>query len=136
MNAHPFEWRRTFPGITRQVSEARRFVAEHLPPRAEVETAQLIVSELATNAIRHTGSGEPGGRFMVTVRVEASRVWLGVLDEGGAGRPEVRKPDDRQECGRGLDLVDHLAQAWGVHGDERSRTVWATVAMGSPLPCA
>ncbi|MEU7884324.1 ATP-binding protein [Microbispora bryophytorum] len=86
MNAHPLEWRRTFPGITRQVSEARRFVAEHLPLRAEIETAQLIVSELATNAIRHTGSGEPGGRFVVTVRLQTSRVWLGVLDEGGVGR--------------------------------------------------
>ncbi|GAB1821086.1 ATP-binding protein [Herbidospora sp. RD11066] len=136
MNAPAVEWRQTFPGTAQQVARVRRFVALHLGDRREVDTAQLIVSELSANAVRHTNSGEPGGRFSVTLRIEGDELWMGVLDEGGRAEPEVCKADERAEGGRGLDLVDHLAETWGVHGDERSRTVWATVALSPRLPCS
>ncbi|GAA2875993.1 hypothetical protein GCM10010517_37040 [Streptosporangium fragile] len=121
---------RHFLGSPASITEARRFVTRFLANWPIAETAELIVSELATNAVRHTASGAFGGRFLVTIEAAHDRVWLGVLDEGGPRFPDVRPCGQDDEGGRGLLLVSALADSWGVSGDERGRTVWALLKVG------
>ncbi|SEN21592.1 ATP-binding protein [Nonomuraea pusilla] len=122
-------WRfsRYFLGSAPSITEARRFVTALLRGSPIVGEAELIVSELATNAIRHSASGRFGGRFLVTVQAHPDRFWLGVLDEGGPSSPKVFRPSMGAEGGRGLLLVSTLALDWGVWGDDRGRTVWAVL---------
>ncbi|MBG0820093.1 ATP-binding protein [Planomonospora sp. ID91781] len=119
---------RHFLGSTASVCEARRFVTAFLNGWPIVEAAELIVSELATNAVRHSASGRFGGRFLVTIHVGRDRLWLAVLDEGGPRTPEVLLDGQEDEGGRGLLLVSTLADSWGVDGDEQGRTVWALLS--------
>ncbi|WP_371792224.1 ATP-binding protein [Streptomyces sp. NBC_01471] len=112
------------------VSKARRHVEAvlidwrlgHL-----VEPAALITSELATNTVLHAhGISE---YFELTLRRRRSVLVLEVADACTWARPELRKPDPEALGGRGLWLVDTLADAWGVR--ERSvagKTVWVQLA--------
>ncbi|MFF5211693.1 ATP-binding protein [Streptosporangium sp. NPDC000396] len=91
------------------------------------EDAELIISELATNAVRHSASGRFGGRFTVSVHADGDRLWLGVLDQGGPRSPHPLPPQPDEEGGRGLALVAGLAASWGVTGDDMGRIVWAVL---------
>ncbi|NAS22156.1 ATP-binding protein [Herbidospora sp. NEAU-GS84] len=119
---------RMFLGRLASVTEARRFVTHCLRTWPIADSAELIVSELATNAIRHTASSCFGGQFLVSIQAEHDQVWLGVVDEGGQGAPHLR-PDSDDESGRGLLLVASLADNWGVYGDHTGRTVWALLKL-------
>jgi anti-sigma regulatory factor (Ser/Thr protein kinase) len=118
---------RSFIGSPASVTEARRFVTTFLAAWPIVDSAELIVSELATNAIRHSASRRFGGRFHVEIQAEQDRVWLGVTDEGAPDAPMPHSPDDEEEGGRGLLLVATLADTCGVHGGRDGRTVWAVM---------
>ncbi|SDH79473.1 ATP-binding protein [Nonomuraea jiangxiensis] len=122
-------WCRNFPGTRAQISEARQFVTSYLGDHLETDTAQLIVSELATNAIRHTRSGLPGGRFGVTLHAGSTLLILAVHDEGGSSTPHLCRAEDEDQSGRGLCLVETLSARWGVHGDNAGRTVWALISL-------
>ncbi|GAA1675474.1 hypothetical protein GCM10009733_085660 [Nonomuraea maheshkhaliensis] len=122
-------WCRNFPGTKAQISAARRFVAGYLGDRPETYTAELVISELATNAIRHTRSGQTAGRFGVTLHAGTALLIVAVHDEGGPSTPHLRQADNTDQSGRGLHLVDSLATRWGVHGDEAGRTVWALIPL-------
>ncbi|GIH73303.1 ATP-binding protein [Sphaerimonospora thailandensis] len=133
-------WRmsRYFLGRPASVTEARRFVTVFLGGWPIVPTAELIVSELSTNAIRHSASGRFGGRFAVSIQAEPDRVWLGVVDQGGPHVPAVMHDcahldEHDDESGRGLLLVSCLADSWGVSGDVAGRTVWALLKVTPTL---
>lgn len=119
---------RTFPAWPEYVPIARGYVADALgdvPPRL-CETAALLVSELATNAVRHAG-----GQFAVEVTYFAPerRLWVGVTDTG-TGNPILRTPPITAEHGRGLRLVNSLADRWGVRRrrDTMAKTVWFEIS--------
>ncbi|MGW0444073.1 ATP-binding protein [Streptosporangium sandarakinum] len=118
---------RTFPGSPIAIAEARRFITTLLGSRPGIEDAELIVSELATNAVRHSASGRFGGCFTVAVQADRDRIWLGVLDQGGPRSPHPLPPQEDEEGGRGLTLVAAVAASWGVTGDEQGRIVWAAL---------
>ena len=86
------------------------------------ETAALLVSELATNAVVHASSD-----FAVTVVYPTSsgRVRVEVVD-GVPGQPMPLRPPPTAPHGRGLLLVSSLAQEWGVEGAGRraGKTIW------------
>jgi anti-sigma regulatory factor (Ser/Thr protein kinase) len=126
-------WRfsRYFLGSAPSITEARRFVTALLRDWPVVDDAELVVSELATNAVRHSASGRFGGRFLVSVQAHADRLWVGVLDEGGPSSPRLFRSYPEGEGGRGLLLVASLAVDWGVWGDEHGRTVWAVLHTSS-----
>lgn len=124
-------WSRNFPGTKAQISEARRFVNSYLGDRPETYTAELVMSELATNAIRHSRSGQAGGRFGVTLHAGTTLLILAVHDEGGPCTPYLCQAEDTDQSGRGLHLVESLTIRWGVHGDEGGRTVWALIPLAS-----
>ncbi|MUL42549.1 ATP-binding protein [Streptomonospora sp. PA3] len=120
--------RRRFPGLPSQIQHARRFVERMLAPSPEITTATLLTSELATNAITHSASGTPGGKFEVTVDLAEGWARVEVRDLGSPEQPRAqhRDPYDTSEHGRGLDLVDALAAKWGTESrpDGLGRLVW------------
>lgn len=111
-----------------EVPAARRFVAEALAAAGTEPTDDLllVVSELATNAVRH-GAGD----MEVRIHPGPDQVRVEVLDDGGAPVPEPPgAPPLDTVGGRGLHLVRALSQAWGTGFDVRGRTlVWAEVAL-------
>ncbi|MFI7499589.1 ATP-binding protein [Streptomyces sp. NPDC049687] len=127
----PQQWSRQFPGLPRKVAEARDFVAALLEDEGPgpVEDAALIVSELATNAVRHTRSGRYGGWFRVTVGFSDDVVRIEVIDSGGDEEPLVRSVNASvDEGGRGLLLITACAKDWGVQDRPYGRCIWAELA--------
>src|SRR5690349_11342757 len=112
---------RVFAGDAGQVREARRFLAGVLDGCPAAADALLCVSELATNAVLHSRSGRPGGRFTVCARVQAASVRVAVADEGG---PWGQERDGDGQSGRGLLIVAELATRWGREDGPGGRTVW------------
>jgi anti-sigma regulatory factor (Ser/Thr protein kinase) len=118
---------RVFPGSPDQVHHARDFVARALAGFPAVDDAVLLASEVVTNAVVHTASGD-GGAFAVMVCRDGNRARIAVRD-GGADKVPVTRPVNRGgESGLGLGLVDVLADRWGHDGDARGRVVWFEVS--------
>ncbi|MFF9777148.1 ATP-binding protein [Streptomyces sp. NPDC013978] len=112
------------------VGLVRRRVREHLADwghkegSAALEDVVLVVSELATNVVRHGPLLEREFEVAVTALADGSCL-VEVSDESTVV-PRVREAGDWEEAGRGLWLVEHLAQAWGVWSRGRhGKTVWA-----------
>lgn len=129
----PIEERRaTFDGTTEGAQEARRWAIGALgKPGWDVEDPTdlaIVVSELATNAIDHSHSGDAGGRFTVRLALHEDHVRVVVRDAGPRkGRtPTRRTPQPTAEHGRGLGIVDSLSLRWGVA--TIGTGVWAEVA--------
>ncbi|HUZ26177.1 MAG TPA: ATP-binding protein [Streptosporangiaceae bacterium] len=114
---------RTFPGHSEQVSPARHFVREVLGDRPCTADAMLLTSELATNAVVHTASGD-GGSFRVTVRQVPALVRVEVSDGGSSAVPAVNPGERLAPSGRGLLLVAQLASRWGHRDGPDGRVVW------------
>ncbi|WP_159392463.1 ATP-binding protein [Streptomyces niveus] len=122
----------SFRPHTRRVAQLRHIAGALLTEggigRDVVETVQLLVSEIVTNAVVHgcgdrvrfsvsydrSGNGNSAGDVLIEV------------DDGHPARIKVRSAESDDETGRGMFLVNALARAWGRHG---TRT-WCTVATG------
>lgn len=117
--------RRTFPGTTAAVPEARRYVVSRLAAisRERREEIALMVSELATNAVHHARTD-----FTVTLQHDDREVRVEITD-GGTGRPTVKSPEPMEPSGRGLRIVSDLADSFGIRpGPEAGgSTVWFVV---------
>lgn len=120
----PMVWRWPFAGRNEEAATARRFVRFLLHGFPGVDDVEQVAGELIANALTHTRSGAPGGRFVVEVRRWPDSVALTVLDLGGPNDP---RPGDGAvaENGYGLLTVRALAAWWGWHGDARGRAVTA-----------
>lgn len=108
------------------MATARRFVDQTLGAWGAVELAfdaQLVVSELVTNAMRHGGGA-------AQLRLLSHRAELAcVVTDHSHTVPITAAPDVFSEYGRGLRLVDALCTAWGwlSPGGPR-KLVWAVIA--------
>ncbi|MFF4798250.1 ATP-binding protein [Streptomyces sp. NPDC001351] len=118
------------------VGMARRRVRDHLadwghaPDDPALADAVLLVSELATNVVRHGPLLEREFEVAVTALADGSCL-IEVSDEG---RPEPRSRlvGEGDESGRGLHLVETVAAAWGVWSRGRhGKTVWALVVVNT-----
>ncbi|WP_075905533.1 ATP-binding protein [Actinomadura sp. CNU-125] len=102
--------------------------------RLDLADVDLMVDEVATNALRYTASKRPGGGVQVAVLTAVHRVRVEITDDGGAASLPVVKvvaSDAWAECGRGLAMVACLSDCWGFEvGDDDGRpvTVWFEVA--------
>lgn len=115
---------RTFPAIPQSVHAARRFAIDTLAdaPAAILDAVELMVSELATNCIRHERTS-----FHLTILGSSQEIRVEVTDSG-AGTPTMRSPGPDEPSGRGLQIVDMLSASWGVHPERPSgKTVWFTL---------
>ncbi|MFJ8021193.1 ATP-binding protein [Streptomyces sp. NPDC096311] len=93
--------------------------------------AEHIVSELAANAATH--GRVPGRDFRLTLYVVGGTLRIEVTDTRGDQIPRARTADVDAESGRGLLLVDALADRWGVApGPVPRKTVWAELDLSSP----
>jgi anti-sigma regulatory factor (Ser/Thr protein kinase) len=110
------------PPTPSSVSAARHFANEAVTTLGgcadAAERAQLLVSELATNVVVHASTP-----MRVSVCRPDDYLRVEVRDD------EPRHPDDvgndlLAPGGRGLLLVDAIARAWGVNGNDRGKTVW------------
>lgn len=113
------------------VADARRALAgylkRHRVAKNARDDAQLVLSEVLSNAIRYAPPLSPGV-VRVTWWVDKNGIHLEVTDGRGETEPQ-RITDAHPESigGRGLAIVDGLSSDWGVRTAEDSRTVYAVV---------
>jgi anti-sigma regulatory factor (Ser/Thr protein kinase) len=114
----------TLPPDTLSPRRARRFVAETLTGATPTvsEVISLLVSEMVTNAVLHA-------RTDVRVSIErgADVIRVEVADESPRS-PTVRQFSNAAATGRGLHLVDQLADRWGSEVRGRGKVVWFELA--------
>ncbi|WP_129306922.1 SpoIIE family protein phosphatase [Streptomyces sp. L2] len=118
----------TLPREPRSVGRAREYARAQLlgwDLEPLVDTTELLVSELVTNALRY-GEGEIRLRLLLD-RTLVCEVW-----DSGLVQPRRRRARDTDEGGRGLQLVGLLSAAWGSRRTPRGKTVWFEL----PLPGA
>jgi len=118
----------TYPGVPESVGEARHQLAAVLAGAPIMEDAAWCLGEVAANAVVHSRSGRPGGRFTVTAHVlPGALVVLAVADEGGTwtGREADTYP-------HGLEIASKMALFVRVDGNELGRTVWVVLAWERP----
>jgi anti-sigma regulatory factor (Ser/Thr protein kinase) len=94
-----------------------------------VDEAEIVISELVTNAVRHA-KPLSDGTIRVTWAVRDGVVEVAVTDGGGATTPRPAPPSMWSTNGRGLRIVRSLAHEWGVHEESTGCTVW--VSLGGP----
>ncbi|MFI2640948.1 ATP-binding protein [Streptomyces sp. NPDC018610] len=114
--------RRLMRADLRAVPEARRALRELLRPWGRPDTsdvAELLTSELVTNALVHT---DDDAILTATVSPDGLRV---EVRDFVARRPRPRMPEAAADTnGRGLFLVESLADAWGVCAHDVGKSVW------------
>lgn len=122
----------TLPREPRSVGRARELARRRL---AEwnlddlVDTTELLVSELVTNALRY-GEGE------IRLRLLRDRTLVCEVWDAGLIQPRRRRARDTDEGGRGLQLVGLLSAAWGSRRTPRGKTVWFELALPDGQPAA
>lgn len=89
--------------------------------RDRSEAAQLIVSELVTNAVEHAATA-----VEVSMSADESLLRLEVSDSGG-GQPVRKEIRPGDPSGRGLNIVAFLARDWGSTVEPGCTTVWCTL---------
>jgi anti-sigma regulatory factor (Ser/Thr protein kinase) len=116
------------PCAPASVAFARRVLSDDLKAVGvfdhAVGDAVLVVSELVSNAILHAYP-LPGERLKVAWIVDNGWLELAVSDGGSATMPQAGHPTAASVDGRGLAIVAHVCQTWGVRTDEVGVTVWA-----------
>jgi anti-sigma regulatory factor (Ser/Thr protein kinase) len=114
-------------------SQARRALQQLGLPRPLATDAQLAVSELVTNSVRHAGLG-PQDLIRLIVDWSGDRLKVHVRDRGrGVGSAPVAgsiRPLPGAESGWGLYLVDRLATRWGLGGSR----YWFELRHDPPRP--
>ncbi|WP_406726759.1 ATP-binding protein [Streptomyces sp. GD-15H] len=134
----PQEKTAQFASTPRGARLARRLAVRCLeewgrPPASDVScTVALVVGELAANAVRH--GRVPGHDFRLRIALDeaAGLVRIELADAAAAKQPPAAPPSSCPdgESGRGLLLVDVLAECWGWKPrDPVGKTVWAEVAI-------
>ncbi|MYY07229.1 MULTISPECIES: SpoIIE family protein phosphatase [unclassified Streptomyces] len=113
----------------REVSRARRLVRGKLLdwelPDA-VESAELMVSELVTNAVKH------GRTHHIGLRLVRTGALLCEVSDDEPAPASLLGVTANDEFGRGLVLVSSLAREWGTSGTARGKTVWFELALSRP----
>lgn len=117
---------RSFPRELDSVRAARHFAAGLLGAGSGgklAENTEIVVTELAANAVLHARSG-----FTLTISRSAAVVRIAVQD----GLPLVSRNDDRPfdiKAGHGLSVVAQLASAWSVERLPDGKVVWVELAV-------
>jgi signal transduction histidine kinase len=113
-----------FEGVPESVRRARRLALDTLAGAGTSgDEAVLLLSELATNAVIHAGSP-----FQVTIRCRDDRLRIEVAD-GSRAVARRQRFSATSGTGRGLALVDDIADRWGVDERGDGKTVWFELAV-------
>jgi hypothetical protein len=132
-------WEKTYDGLPVTVRHVRHDVRSVLGPCPEIvaDDLELVVSELAANAIRHSRSGTDGGTYTVRISHQATEkvpsIWVEVLDQGSPSWDGIL----RAEPTHGLSVIQHLSTWMGADDEaDGHRTVYARLDYrtdGTPL---
>ncbi|GIH75218.1 hypothetical protein Plo01_16470 [Planobispora longispora] len=96
-----------------------------------IDDAVLVVSELLSNALRHAHP-LPSGQIRVAWRWTDGHVEVAVSDGGATTEPRAGRAPLSSLGGRGLGIVEYLADRWGVRHEGEITTVWAVVTALNP----
>ena len=116
--------RLTLPPQPESVPQVRRFVRDRLQSwgfSGAVDTATMLVSELATNAVLHART-----EFTVELSRDGESLRVCVLDTSPA-LPRPRRYGTDSTTGRGLRLVETLSTCWGIERQDDGKTIWFEV---------
>lgn len=91
-----------------------------------IDDAVLVVSELLSNALRHAHP-LPSGMVRVAWLWSEDHIEVAVSDGGAATEPRAGRPTLSSLGGRGLGIVEYVAESWGVRHDGDTTTVWAVL---------
>ena len=97
-------------------------------PSSVRDDVLLLVTELVTNAVRHSGAG-PDGLVRVELRRETDMVRVAVSDEG-TGFTADAPLEPNEAGGWGLALVDRIADRWAVAPIGLGTCAWFEIAYG------
>ncbi|MBU6535585.1 ATP-binding protein [Streptomyces mayonensis] len=98
-----------------------------------LDPARHLVAELSNNAADH--GRVPGRDFRLTLHVVGATLRIEVTDTRGQELPQPQTPAPDAESGRGLLLIEALADRWGVsEGRFPRKTVWAELHVTPPQP--
>lgn len=93
------------------------------------DDACLVVSELVTDAVTHSGARDTN-RIILSVGVNTDRVKIEVHDPARTGlMPQLGESPRQEVGGLGLRLVSRIARSWDTEW-RNGRTVWAELALG------
>ncbi|NUL03674.1 ATP-binding protein [Streptomyces lunaelactis] len=127
-------WELPFLAEAEEVAGLRRVMRLHLGlwglPDL-VHAAQLCVSELVTNIIKHVGAGTP-----TTLAVSMSGTYLRIElhDPDARALPTLLSAECEAESGRGMTIVDAVTDRWGVILRADSKVVWCELATDLTAP--
>lgn len=113
----------TLPHSSAAPGDARRFIRRWVVTGDLRDALELLVSELVTNAVSYAD-----GEVELTVSSLGDRLRVEVSDTSSV---VPRIPERHLERGRGLRLVDELADCWGVDGRIDGKSVWFEIRVGS-----
>ena len=108
-----------------QAARAARRALEPLVPELSasvLSTVRLLTSELVTNSILHAGMGG-NGLIQMDVDLDAARIRITVRDTGPGFEPPIGLPSPTSQDGRGIFIVDALADRWSIEDSART-SVW------------
>ncbi|MEV6804640.1 ATP-binding protein [Streptomyces sp. NPDC051129] len=121
-----------FPAVTASIAAARHWVRDcvegfggSLRQHPMIPTAELLISELITNAIRH-GAGPP----LIRLAWNGQLLRIAVSDDSDR-QPRIRATSNTEPGGFGMQLLERLALRWGVTPRHPGKTVWAELSLGS-----
>lgn len=115
------------PASPEAAGQARRLVRDLLcghPGAAAMDDAMLVVSELATNAVRY-------GRAPISLHLtlEDTKLVIAVQDGHPSDLPYPKVLTQTDPNGRGMHLVSAMASRWGWDRSVNSKVVWAEIAL-------
>lgn len=125
-------WDMDFASHPEEVAAMRRVARHHLTAwglHQLVDTAQLCIGELVANVVTHVGVGTPGS---LAVSLNGPRLLIEVRDPDTRALPTLVAAGAESEGGRGMALVDALADRWGVRLHEDHKVTWCELATGLP----
>ncbi|MFF5189450.1 ATP-binding protein [Streptomyces sp. NPDC000345] len=123
-----------FKAVPAEVGQLRRAARSQLREwgvLAAADETELLVSELATNVVKHVGEGTSA---TLILEWRGERLRVEVHDKGGA-LPELKPATRDDECGRGLHLLAAIAVDWGTIVSAVGRAVWCEIALGAGTSC-
>jgi anti-sigma regulatory factor (Ser/Thr protein kinase) len=98
---------------------------------ALAEEAELVVTELATNVIKHVGEGT-AATLVLEPRQDRLRV---ELHDGSHNGPGPGSGDCDDECGRGLHLISSMSLEWGTLLTASGKAVWCELSLNAARHC-
>lgn len=123
-------WGLPFAAEPEEVSGLRRVMRRHLELwglHDVIDTAQLCVSEMASNVITHVGIGTP---TTLAVSMSGTHLRIEVQDPDTRVLPTLIAANSDSEAGRGMALVDALADRWGVQLLADRKVTWCELETG------